>query len=439
LFPTLLYAQNTKQITLEDIWQRGTFAVKNVPGFNALKDGKHYTQLDENGDIQEINDYDIAKGKKGKTLLQNRVSDGQIGEIAEYTFSSDEQKMLLFTTPKPIYRRSIQYKVWAYDLKTGNKQLIDEEPVLHATFNPQGNKVAFVKQNNLYYKDLVTGHVVAVTTDGESNKIINGNCDWVYEEEFEFSRAYEWSPDGSCLAYYRFDESMVKEYTIPYYEEPKNYPRLYTYKYPKTGEDNSRVSVHIYNVGQAATVTADVGTEVDQYIPRIRWARKGNQLCVFRMNRLQNKLDLLLTDAGTGRSSVIYNEENKYYIEINDNLTFLPDGESFLFTAEKDGFNHLYRWNWVNKDLKQLTKGSWDVDVMLGVEEKSKVVYYTAGVISPLERKLYSVDWNGNKAECLTPEGGTHEINPMCRIPLLSRQAFQAEFGTGIYAYRPER
>jgi dipeptidyl-peptidase-4 len=407
----LTFAQGQKQISLEDIWQKGTFAVKNVPGFNALKDGKHYTQLDESGDEQQINIYDLANGKKSKTLLTKNTSD-EIGEIGEYSLSNDEQKIMLFTNPQPIYRRSILHKVWIIDLKTGSRQLLDNEPVLHATFNPQGTKAAFVRDNNLYIKDLSTGNLTAVTHDGEKNKIINGNCDWVYEEEWEFTQAYDWSPDGNYLSWYRFDESEVKEYTIPFYEEKSSYPRLYTYKYPKAGEANSVVTIHIFDVKNGNIALAQTGPEKDQYIPRIKWAGNTDKLCIYRMNRLQNKLELLLTDAATGNAEIIYSEENPYYIEINDNLTFLPDGTSFIITSERDGFNHLYKWNFKSKELTQLTNGSWDVDQMMGVDEANKCIYFTAGVTTPLERKLYKANWNGKETQCLTPADGTHEITP---------------------------
>jgi dipeptidyl-peptidase-4 len=410
LIPLLTQARGNRQITLEDVWQKGTFAVKNVPGFNALRDGKRYTQLDENGGRQEINVYDLARGKKAGTLFTASAT-AETGDIASYVFSADEQKILLLTEPKPVYRRSILYKVWVYDLKTGKLQQVDAGAVLHATFNPQGTQVAYVKENNLYVKDLASGKVAAVTGDGVRNSIINGNCDWVYEEEFEFSRAYEWSPDGSYLAYYRFDESNVKEYTIPFYEN-NNYPRLYTYKYPKAGEANSVVTIHIYDVHSGKVAAVQTGPEKDQYIPRIRWARKNNQLCVYRMNRLQNKLELLLANAAGGSAAIIYKEENPSYIEVNDNLTFLPDGQSFLMTSERGGYNHLYKWNWVKQELTQLTAGGWEVDKMLGVDENRQCVYYTAGVITPMERKLYRVDWNGKQTQCLTPGEGMHEITP---------------------------
>jgi dipeptidyl-peptidase-4 len=406
--PQTMWAQKRANITLEDIWQRGTFAVKNVPGFNALKDGRRYTQLDENGG-EEINSYDLSSGKKLATIFRSSTTKG-LSAINDYQFSANEDKLLIYTEPEPIYRRSVLYKVWVADLKTKTAHAISDQKVLHATFSPDGSKIAYVKDNNLYIYDIADKQVTAITKDGAKNQIINGNCDWVYEEEFEFSRAYQWSPDGKYLAYYRFDERDVKEFTIPFYEVAQNYPRLYTYKYPKAGEDNSLVSIHIYNLQQQNTVAADLGSETDQYIPRIKWSRNPNQLCIFRMNRLQNKLDLLLTEANTGKSDVIYTEENKYYIEINDNISFLPDGKSLLLTSEKDGYNHIYRWNWVNKESIQLSRGAWDVATIQGVDDKEKCVYYTAGVNSPLERKLYKVNWDGSANVCLTPADGSHDI-----------------------------
>jgi dipeptidyl-peptidase-4 len=411
VLPFGLSAQGKRQISLDDIWKNGTFSVKNVPGFNALQDGKRYSRLEDGVAGQEINIYELANGKKVKTIFRDSIRNEE-HTVTDYAFSGDEQKLLLFTQSEAIYRRSTLYKVWVYDLKTGSRQLLDEAMVLHATFNPAGNKVAFVKNNNLYIKDLATGALTAVTTDGQKNAVINGNCDWVYEEEFSFSKAFDWSPDGNYIAYYRFDESKVKEFTISYYEKEDNYPRIYTYKYPKAGEDNSVVSIHVYDVRNKSNKNADIGSVNDQYIPRIRWTRQASQLCIYRFNRLQNKLELLLSDAATGGSKVIYSEENPYYIDINDNLTFLPDGQSFILNSERDGYNHLYKWNWVKQQLTQLTRGGWDVDLMQGVDETAKVVYYTAGVTSPLERKLYRVDWEGRKTECLTPASGSHEITP---------------------------
>jgi len=220
LFTThIVFAQSGKQITMDDLWKNNTFKVKDVPGFNAMKDGIHYTQIDRDGKHLFIRVYNLETGKQERTLFDNQVQKfgGSDLSVDAYEFSKDEQKMLLLTESENIYRRSVLQRVYVYDIPSGSIKLLDYDKVLHATFSPDGNKVAFVKNNNLYYKDLQKDVVVPVTTDGEKNKIINGNCDWVYEEEFAFTRAFEWSGDGSYLAYYRFDESLVPEYTIAKY------------------------------------------------------------------------------------------------------------------------------------------------------------------------------------------------------------------------------
>lgn len=405
-------AQSAKKlITQDDLWKDNTFRIKSVPGFNAMNDGKRYTQIDKDSSKQRICAYDLATGKMLQTLFDNmqQIPDnGEVVEVDDYVFSKDEQKMLLKTNSKNIYRRSVLNRIFVFDIKSGTIKLMDTGSVLHATFSPDGTKVAYVTNNNLYYKDLATNEVVSVSNDGEWNKIINGNCDWVYEEEFGFTRAFDWSADGGHIAYYRFDESKVPEYTLPKYTGL--YPENYTYKYPKAGEVNSIIQIKIYDVKKKTTVNADLGKETDQYIPRIKWANSSNKLCIYRLNRLQNKLELLLADANDGRSDVIYAEENKYYIDINDNITFLPDGNSFIFASEQDGYQHLYRYDWKSKKQTKLTEGNYDIERIVSIDEKNKLVYYTAAENSPMERKLYSVDWNGGKKKLLTPEDGTHAI-----------------------------
>jgi len=413
LLSQFCFAQDgKKQITLEDIWKKNTFAIKNVPGFNAMKDGKYYTQLDKEGKHQYIKVYELETGKLDKTLFDNDIQKFNGGdlEIESYTFSKNEKKMLLFTEGEHIYRRSELSRVFVYDIQSGNVQLLDYDKVLHATFSPDGNNVAFVKNNNIYYKDLQKDMVVPVTTDGEKNRIINGNCDWVYEEEFAFSRAFDWSPDGKYIAFYRFDESLVPEYTLPMYDAL--YPTLYTYKYPKTGERNSIVQVKIYDVEKKSSLLAEIGKETDQYIPRVKWSNDPGELCIYRMNRLQNKLELLMANASNGSAHIIYKEENKYFIDVSDNLKFLPDGHSFILNSDRDGHNHIYKWNWEDQRLTLLTDGDYDIEAITGVDEQRKLVYYTSAETSPLQRKLYSVNWNGEDKKCLTTENGTHSITP---------------------------
>ena len=408
----LVFAQGKKQITIDDLWKNYTFRVKDVPGFNAMKDGLHYTQIDKDGKRQYIRVYNLETGKQEKTLFDNDVqkAGSTVLNVDEYVFSKDEQKMLLLTESENIYRRSVLHIVYVYDIASGTIKQLDKSKVLHATFSPDGRKVAYVKNNNLFYKDLVNDNVVQVTTDGEKNKIINGNCDWVYEEEFSFTQAYDWSKDGANIAYYRFDESLVPEYTIAKYTGL--YPEQYTYKYPKAGERNSIVQIKIFNVKNGNTLTTDIGKETDQYIPRIKWTDDPGKLCIYRLNRLQNNLELLLVSAENGASNVIYTDKNKWYINIDDEITFLPDGHSMIIRSERNGYSHLYNFDRKENKITDITEGSFDVDGLVGVDIERKLVYYTAAETSPLERNLYVVEWNGKKKKCLTPEKGTHSITP---------------------------
>lgn len=413
LFQPSVWGQTgTKQITLEDLYKNGIFRVKGVSGFNAMKDGKFYTQIDREGQHQYIRVYNLETGKQDRTLFDNAVNKEGKTElnVESYELSSNEQKMLLFTAGEHIYRHSALNYVYVFDIATGSVKLLSRDKVLHATFSPDGTKVAFVLDNNLFYRDLVTDKVIRVTNDGEKNKIINGNCDWVYEEEFSFTRAFDWSKDGRFLAYYRFDETLVPEYTMAKYTGL--YPDQYTYKYPKAGERNSVVQIKIYDAQEHKTAMANIGAETNQYIPRIKWTDNAAELCVYRLNRLQNELELLLTNAITGASSVIYTDRNKCFVEIDDQVTFLPGGQSMIIASERSGYNHLCLWDWKKQSLTDLTPGNFDVEGIAGVDVARKLLYYTAAETSPLQRSLYVVELTGKKKKCLTPEPGTHNITP---------------------------
>ncbi len=399
-------AQN-KLITLDDIWRDGTFSAKSVPGFNGLPDGERYTELAEEGGKHIIRIKSLRDGKETGILYSGNLP------VEEYSISADGNRLLLLTESQAIYRRSILHRVYMYDRATKTPVLLDSAKVLHAQLSPDGSKVAYVKDNNLFYKNISTGAVTAVTADGERNRIIYGNCDWVYEEEFEFTQAYQWSPDSRYIAFYKFDESAVKEYTMTVYDSL--YPTPYKYKYPKAGEGNSVVSILCHDLQKGQTrylKVLDAGENPDIYIPRIKWA-SASGLCIYKMNRRQNNLRILFADLAAGTLKGIYNENNKSYIEVSDNLVFLKDGHSMIFTTEVDGWNHLYVWEWTNQRLTLLTKGDYDVDALVGINEAAKTVYYTAAEGSPLERKLYAVGFSGEVKRCLTPDSGTHAITPV--------------------------
>lgn len=396
LLPLMLHVQPgvaQQDITLEDIWQRYQFTARSVPGFNFLQDGRSYTRLENNRVVQ----YDLTTGQQTAVLFDAAEVEakGFYGEIDDYAFSSDESRMLIKTETESIYRRSTKAYFFVYDREDESfTPVFPQGKHMHATFNAAADKVAFVYENNLYYHDLENGEVTQVTEDGVHNEIINGSADWVYEEEFGFTRAFQWSPDGKKLAFYRFDERAVKEFTMTNYRNGL-YPEYVTFKYPKVGEENSTVTIHIHDLGAATTTMAETGVDADQYIPRIKWTTDPNQLCIFRMNRWQNELELLLAEAGTGKTSLLLKEVNNYYLDIHDNLTFLADGEHFIWTSEQDGWNHIYLYDMQGELVRQITKGKWEVTNFYGLDAANETLYYQAAEESPLQRQVYRIGLDG--------------------------------------------
>jgi dipeptidyl-peptidase-4 len=390
-------------ITLEDIWTKGTFRQKSVPGFTALKSGKQYSAV-ETDSLSHIHIYDLATGKKTKPVFEGKMPNST-GAIETYAFSPDEKRLLLFSEGQNIYRRSFLYRVAVYDIASGRFMAVDTGKILHASFSPDGSKIGFVKDNNLYYRDLEKQETVAVTTDGERNRIINGNCDWVYEEEFEFTQAYQWSPDSKRIAYYRFDETAVPEYSFARYGSG-DYPEEYRYKYPKAGEANSIVTIHIYDLNSRNAATVSGAAE---YTPRIEWSADPEKLCVLRMNRWQNQLDYVFADAQSGSTETFLTESDPAYVEVNDNRAFLPDNRSMVYTSERAGWNELWRWDWKKKRHTRLSTAGMDVEGITAIDTPRGIIYFTAAPRT-VDRQLYAVRFDGKGLRRITSEEGTHAI-----------------------------
>jgi dipeptidyl-peptidase 4 len=405
-FSSFTYSQSD-EITLEDLWSKGKYRVQTIGAVIHLNDGEHFVMRDTSRNIVE---YEYATGNPTKIILSMEdfvsVSGFSSASVDGYSFSPDEKYLLIETETEVIYRYSTIVSNYIWDIKSKTiKPLSDKGKQRLATFSPNGDKIAFVRENNIFIKDLVTDKEEQITKDGVVNKIINGIPDWVYEEEFGFTKAYEWSPDGSKIAFMRFDESKVKEYTFPIYGEL--YPETYKYKYPKPGEENSLVSVWIYDLNKKSTVKVDVGNNPDQYIPRIKWTNDANLLSVIRLNRLQNKAEVLIANSETGNSKVILTEENKYYIDKTLNLTFLKDNR-FIGMSEADGYKHLYLYDKNGKLLNQITKGNWEVTLIDGVNEESGIVYYTSDEVSPMDRSLYSIKLDGTDKKKISGNNGNY-------------------------------
>jgi dipeptidyl-peptidase-4 len=391
------FKTSAQNITLEDIWSKGTFSTKSVSGFNSMKDGNYYSTQDENDNIIR---YNFATGAAVDTLLKS--SDIGLHNF-DYTWSASENKLLLQTNMKFIYRHSFTATIYIYDVK--NKQLTQpiKDAVMLAEFSPDGNKLAYVRDNNLFYYDLVAKKEIQITTDGKVNSIINGATDWVYEEEFALSKGFYWNNNGSQLSFYRFDESKVKEYGMPTYGNL--YPQEYTFKYPKAGESNSAIQIYVFDVNKASKQLMNIGSETDIYIPRIGWTHNTNILSIQRLNRLQNKLELLLANTKDGSTKTIYTEENKAYIDIPE-ITFLADNKTFILNSEKSGWNHLYQYNLDGSLVKQITNGNWDVDQVYGIAEQSKTIYASTTEINSAERYVYAISLDGKSKKQLTKRNG---------------------------------
>ncbi|MEI7501360.1 MAG: S9 family peptidase [Bacteroidota bacterium] len=408
-----------KSITLDDIFKNRKFSSGRGAGLQSMNDGDHYCQLKKDS----LNVYEYATGKLSGTIVTSKklVPDGDSVAIpmGGFEFSDDETKILFSKDEEAIYRRSSKSSYFVYDLETEKLVPLSKNGKQRlATFSPDGTKIAFVRDNNLFIKDLSIGPVnpvgkpdkqepgfeFQITTDGIINEIINGATDWVYEEEFEFSKAFCWSPDGARIAFYRFDERKVKEYQLTYYGDL--YPEQYKYKYPKPGEDNSVIGIFLYDLKSKKTTPVDIGNETDIYIPRIKWTEDANILALYRMNRHQNKLELLLADAATGATKVIYTEENKYYIEINDHWQFLKNKKEFLISNEKDGYRHLYLYDLSGKLVRQLTKGNYEVINLLGADEKNGLVYFSSAEPTPMDKDINAVSLDGMKSFKLNKKPG---------------------------------
>ena len=380
LVPFVSMAQK-KQITLEDIYTNNTFQGDVVPGFSEQP-------LDSIINISDVRD------ENGKQL-----------STKDYKLSEDKKRIIFFTGSEPIYRRSSKANAYLFDVNSKKTIRLNEGKIMHVSFSPDGNKIAFVRDNNLYVYDISTGQTKAITTDGKWNYIINGNCDWVYEEEFGFTQAYQWSPKGNYIAYYHFDESNVKEYEFTLFDS--SYNQQYSYKYPKAGEANSIVDIHIYNVATGKDIKAQY-QQGDIYIPRIKWTQDDDLLVIYWLNRHQDDLKLLLTDAKSGANSLLYEEKNKDYVSINDNWWFLKDGQHFLFTSEMNGYNQLYLYGNDGKEKIQLTRGNYEVTDVNGVDEKNKMIYYTVAYPTPMDRTVFATDFSGTKNYQLTQTQGWH-------------------------------
>ncbi|MGB5556234.1 MAG: DPP IV N-terminal domain-containing protein, partial [Flavobacteriaceae bacterium] len=396
-----------KQITVEDIYS-GTFRTEGLDALRSLANGKQYTILnyDRKAQTTAIDTYDYKTLQKIGTV----VSSTELPEVPNFTsyeYSTDETKLLLASDVESIFRRSTLGLYHVYDIASKKFTKIANAKIQEPSLSPDGKQVAYVLNNNLYTFNIATGETSQLTTDGVKNKIINGVTDWVYEEEFSFVRAFEWNSEGTKIAFLRFDETKVPEFSMDVYGT-ELYQKPYVFKYPKAGENNAIVTLHMYDIATGTITDVDLGNAY--YIPRIKWMNDPNSLSVQTINRHQNDLKLHHVNAKDNSVILLLEEKDEAYVDIHDNLTFLAD-DSFIWSSEKDGWNHIYLHSEDGKLMNQITKGPWEVTAYYGYDQNEDKVYYQSTENGSINRGVYSIDSNGMIKKALAAEAGTNDAD----------------------------
>lgn len=408
-------AQN--QVTLRDV-SRGTYRASNIYGIKPMLDGQYYTQISP--DRKRIVKYSFKTGKQVEAIFDvEKARDCTLKYFDDYIMSPDEKLILIQTKTRSIYRRSFTAEYYIYNVKNNTIEPLSKNgPQQVPLFSPDGFQVAFVRNNNIFLVKLLFGNSESqITKDGEYNKVLNGIPDWVYEEEFGFNRAFDFSADSKMIAYIRFDESQVPMYKFPLYKgmnpeytEFATYPGEYTYKYPKSGEVNSTVSVHTYDIKSHVTRKMDLPLDKDGYIPRIKFTSDPEKLAIMTLNRHQNRFDLYMANPKSALCKVAIRDESKQYIKEDEysNIKFYP--ENIVLMSERDGYNHLYLYTIGGNLVKQITKGKFEVKSFLGWDKQSNVFYYTSNEGSPLRTAVYKIDGKGKKTKLSTRTGTNDAI-----------------------------
>lgn len=419
------FAQGGKALDLKEI-NSGKFSPENIYGVVPMPDGEHYTQRNAEG--TQIVKYSFRTGEPVEVVFDvAKARECPFKKFDSYQFSPDGSKILIATETTPIYRHSYTAVHYLYPVKRNDKgvttnniveKLSDGGPQQAPVFSPDGNLVAFVRDNNIFLVKLLYGNSESqVTEDGKLNSVLNGIPDWVYEEEFGFNRALEFNADNTMLAYVRFDESEVPSYTFPLFagEAPRNnalqdYPGEYTYKYPKAGYPNSKVSVHTFDIKSKVTRQVKLPIDADGYIPRIRFTQDPNKLAIMTLNRHQNRFDMYFADPRSTVCKLALRDESPYYINENvfDNIRFYPD--NFSFVSDKSGYPHLYWYSMNGNLIKQVTSGDYEVKNFIGWNPDTNEFYYTSNEESPMRQAVYKIDRKGKKVKLSNQQGTNSPI-----------------------------
>lgn len=407
-----LVTLQAQKVTLQDV-ANGTYRAQSIQGLKPMLDGEHYTQISK--DHKRIVKYSFKTGKEVATIFDVATArNHKLKNFDDYIMSPDESLILIQTETKPIYRRSFTAVYYIYNVRNRTLEpLSNNGPQQVPLFSPDSHQIAFVRNNNIYLIKLLFGNSESqVTKDGEYNKVLNGIPDWVYEEEFSYNRAFDFSADSKMIAYVRFDESQVPMYSFPWYKgmapektEYTTYPGSYDYKYPKAGVVNSKVSVHSFDIKSRVTRKMELLVDSDGYVPRIKFTDDPEKLAIMTLNRHQNRFDLYMANPRSAICKVAIRDEAEQYIkeQAYSDIAFYP--EHIVMMSERDGYNHLYLYTIGGNLVKQITKGEFEVKDFLGWDQKANVFYYTSNEGSPLRTAVYKIDGKGKKTKLSTRTG----------------------------------
>lgn len=403
-----------KELTVEDIYSGRIFSAPGIRGVIWIDNGNKYSFLKSDPETKTVSifTHDVLSGEEkilvpGTALKENE--DDKPFIIQNYKWSTDE-RYILFTGVLPARSLKTGGAFYIYDLKDKKFFLLadSEEPQSIAQFSPDGKMLGFVRSNNLFVIDIETKTETQLTFDG-NDLILNGIFDWVYEEEFSIINGWQWSPDSRNIAFWQLDQSDVPEIKIAKWDSL--HLNFHDMRYPKAGDKNSKVKIGVVNISTAKTNWMDIGSEEDIYIPRINFTHNPEILSIQRLNRLQNKLELLLVDVNAGKSNIILTETDDAWVDVHDDLFFLKNGKEFIWSSEKDGYNHFYLYSLDGKLINQITKGNFDVKSMHGIDEENRILYYSSSEVHPSVTDLYSINLDGKNKKRITEKRGTNSVD----------------------------
>ncbi|MGD8305386.1 MAG: DPP IV N-terminal domain-containing protein, partial [Ignavibacteria bacterium] len=370
LTPVSLFSQQGK-LTLGDLFFTDKYYAEEVENVQWLPDGSAFTftEEDENG-LLDIYKYDIASGTTNLLLDGNELAYNSSTIImSSYKWTDDGKYLIIEGPEKEIWRHSRQAPFYLYEVENGNiTALGNNHPGLrNVKLSPDGSKVGFVKDHNIYVTIFETNEEVKITSDGDKN-ILNGEFDWVYEEEFGIADGWRWSPDGNKIAFWRFDQTRVKEFHL--IDEMEPYNKVMSLKYPKTGEDNSIIKIGVYDFTDGTTNWMDIGEEIDLYFPRIYWTNSSDRLVILRLNRHQNHIEVLMNDVESGKGKVVLTDSDSCWIDIETKKAiFLKNEDKFVWVSERSGYKHAYLYDYDGNLINQITTGDWEIISIEGVSE----------------------------------------------------------------------